>query len=337
MSLLIAILNYRTPAVTGECLASLAPCIGEVEATRVVVVDNASGDESVPFLASLIERKGWQRWCHLIASPTNTGFAGGNNLVMSHLRRPEHAQTRWVLLLNSDTIVRPGVLAHCAGVMDRDVRLGAMSCRLDNPDGTPQHTARRFPTPARMAAGAVGLPWYLPGAFGWADVDDPSWDRSTPKLREVDWIGGAFMFIDAQVYIRLGGMDERFFFYGEDIEYCLRIRRSGRTIAYDGRVGITHLGGASSDPTRLPQKVRSSYAWQSRYAVQRRCYGAWAAAMLRCIDVAAYGIRSLVPGRAERRRLHRDVLAMLVRPLPEAHSPVNGTAQTVAAAGGGAA
>jgi N-acetylglucosaminyl-diphospho-decaprenol L-rhamnosyltransferase len=314
MSLLIVIINYRTPQLTLDCLASLAPQIDDVPDTHVVLIDNGSGDDSVERLAEHIERNGWE-WITLIAADDNHGFAAGNNLGLSTLLdRPED---QYVLLLNSDTLVQPGVLRHCFDVMEADPSIAVMSCLLLNPDGTPQNAARRFPNPLRLAAASFGLPWQLPSLFSWADPDDPTWDRRT-TTRDVDWVGGAFMFIRRKVIDRIGGLDERFFFYGEDTEFCHRATRRGWNVRYDPSVAVVHLGGASSDPTRLPARQRNALQWQARYLVQRRCYGPAAEVFIRAVDIASFSLRYLkliVRGRRNTPEYanHRDVLAMLLR------------------------
>jgi N-acetylglucosaminyl-diphospho-decaprenol L-rhamnosyltransferase len=301
MSLVIVILNYRTPQVTLDCLASLAPCMDEVPGTRVLLVDNASGDDSIPRVRAAIETNHWT-WCDLIENPTNDGFAGGNNRAIEKIkgdttlyikgRVPFNSRppAKYVLFLNSDTIMNPGVLRHCVGVMDAEPNIGAMSCMLRNADGSIQNPARKFPTPLRQTVAILGLAWKFPKLFGWADVDDPGWDRAGPA-RDVEWLGGAFFLTRRDLLDRIGPMDESFFFYGEDIELSHRIMRAGYRRRYDPSIWITHLGGSSSDPTRVPAKSKSVYSWQSRYRIQKRCYGSFAAMWLRTVDVVAYALR----------------------------------------------
>src|ERR1700759_1560163 len=88
-------------------------------------------------------------------------------------------------------------------------------------------------------------------------------------------------------------MDESFFFYGEDIELSHRIMRAGYRRYYDPAVWITHLGGSSSDPTRMPAKRKSIFSWQARHRIQSRCYGRIAAGWLRALDVVAYSLRCI--------------------------------------------
>jgi GT2 family glycosyltransferase len=245
----------------------------------------------------------------------NTGFAGGNNLVLRDLAR--YPDARYILLLNSDTISDPGVLRTCVDRMEADRGIGVMSCLLLNPDRTVQNTARRLPTPPRLVAHAFGLPWWLPRAFSWANTEDPGWDRRT-EARDVEWVGGAFMMIRREVIEQVGPLDEGFFFYGEDAEFCHRVRRAGWRVRYDPGAAVIHLGGASSDPARLAARQRSAFQWKARYLLQRRCYGRLAEWSARAADLASGGLRCVkmaATGQSgsEKFALQRDVLGVLLQ------------------------
>ena len=315
--LLIVIVNFRTPDLTIECLRSLAPEVAALQGTRVVVVENGSGDESAARLAAAIAREGWGDWAFLHVEARNGGFAGGNNRGLEAAARLEPAQ--YVLLLNSDTIVHAGCLRRCFGTMEAEPAIGVMSCRLLNADGSVQNVARRFPTPIRQFLQQTGLTWRLPRVFAWADTEDPGWDRRTTR-RHVDWLGGAFLFIRGDLLRKIGGLDEKFFFYGEDIEFCSRVHRAGFRCLYDPAASITHLGGSSSDPTRLAAAKRSVHAWRARYLVQRLCHGRPAAAFVRAVDIVSYAsraaaLRLLGRGSTEKYAEMRDILRLISRPL----------------------
>lgn len=296
------------------------PCLGEVPGSRVVVIDNGSGDDSAERLRAEVEKwagkqgrnLGESHEIQLVIEEKNWGFAGGNNVGLKYLRKGD----QWVLLLNSDTLISSGVLSHCLGVMRDDPSIGVLSTRLDNLDGTSQTTARRLPTPARMTAHVLGLPWSMPRWFSWADLEDSSWDRRSSVLREVEWVGGAFMLVRREVIDRIGGLDQGFFFYGEDAEFCHRVRRKGWRVMYDGRVGIIHLGGGSSDPERLNKRSKDRLSWEARYLLQRRCYGRLAEWYLRLLDVGVYGLRTLklwlTPSRKKDFETHREILSVLL-------------------------
>lgn len=313
--LAILIVNFRTPGVTTDCLRTLVSEVAANPGTRVVVIDNGSGDDSAKQLRQAIDSHGWGGWCELIVSGKNWGFAGGNNRAWEHVRATGGAD--YVLLLNSDTLVDPGCLAYSLSVMDRDPKIGAMSCRLNNADGTVQIASRRFPTPLRCLAATFSLPWRLPRLFKWADCDDVGWDR-TRVSRDIEWMAGAFMLLRGDWLVANGCLDERFFFYGEDIEICHRIWRTGYRCWYDCGASIIHLGGASSDPSRMTTTKRNVHSWRGRYLVQRICFGRPADWLLRLSDLANVAARVLLGrlrGRSQRPEnvAMRDELRILAR------------------------
>jgi N-acetylglucosaminyl-diphospho-decaprenol L-rhamnosyltransferase len=289
--LAIILVNFRTPKQTIECVASLEPEVAANPGTRVVVVENGSGDDSAAVIGREIDDRGWKSWCTLLVAERNWGFAGGNARGIELVQREGSAA--YYLLLNSDTIVHAGCLSYCLGVMDRDSTIGAMSCRLLNTDGTVQNTCRKFPTPARCIAGALGLTWKLPRLFGWADCDDPGWDRNTVK-RDVDWIGGAFVLVRGDYVDTHGAFDEAFFFYGEDIEFSHGVWRRGLRVHYDPGATITHLGGASSDPTKINHTAKGIHAAKGRNLVQRKCYGRFAELLVWTVDLINIWLRAAI-------------------------------------------
>jgi N-acetylglucosaminyl-diphospho-decaprenol L-rhamnosyltransferase len=302
-AILIVIVNYRTADLTLACMASLEAELASVPGGVVVVVDNDSQDGSAERIGRTIADRGWKDWAVLERAPRNGGFAYGNNRgIEAGLAR---CRPGFILLLNSDTLVQPGCLRRCLEVMERDAGIGVMSCCLLNADGSVQNVARRFPTPLRLIASTMGLPFRFRRAFGHLDCEDPTWDRRSER-RDVDWLGGAFLLVRTEVVRQVGGLDERFFFYGEDIEFCHRVWRQGYRVHYDPTATTLHLGGQSSDPTRMATRVRSNQTWRGRYLVQRLCYGRLAAAVVRIVDAVAMAGRCAafaLAGRRARGRL----------------------------------
>lgn len=322
MNLLIVILNYRTARLTVDCLRSLADKQSEIPGGfHAVVVENGSADDSPNLIANAISENNWSHWATLMALPDNRGFAGGNNAALD-LLKSQYKDVPYVLLLNSDTIVYPGALKYCHELMEREPKIGVMSCLLLNADSSLQNVTRDFPTPLKQALCSFGLPWTWPRRFKWADIYDIS-DQLLKTKRDVDWLGGAFMFMRAAALADIGGgLDDEFFFYGEDIEFCYRFHKHGWRVHYDPTVSIMHIGGSSSDPTRVSGKLKNIYMWQARYQVQKKCYGTAAAWMVRACDITALGLRKLKMLLTGKRRSDpdryknvSDALAILLKPL----------------------
>lgn len=142
---LVVIVNYRTPDLTIDCLRSLEPEVSGRDDTRVVVTDNASGDDSVGLLGAAIRENGWQAWAELQPLDRNGGFAFGNNAAIAPALASSHPP-RFVWLLNPDTIVRPGALAHLVDFLETHPQVGLAGSRLEDIDGNPQWSAFRFPS-----------------------------------------------------------------------------------------------------------------------------------------------------------------------------------------------
>lgn len=309
--LAVLIVNFRTPGLTVDCLRSLAPEVEEAGEVHVEVVDNGSGDGSTERIGEAIEREGWRRWAHLTALGRNYGFAGGNN--RAYEAAPE---ADYVLLLNSDTLVHRGCLRHCLAVMEERPEVGAMSCAVLNTDGTPQNAVRHLPHPLRLLMRMSTLPYRLPNLLGWTDPEDEHWDRLREK-REVGWIGGAFLLLRGAFLRRHGLLDEDFFFYGEDIELCHRVWKAGYRCYYDPGASITHLGGGSSDASRISAEKVDAHRWRARYLIQRKLYGRWAEWLIRAADIFEWSLRNLVysmrgAGAQQRRRHAQQVLRVLM-------------------------
>ena len=290
VDLAIVILNFRTPDVTIDCLATLAAEYATWPNFRVVLVDNASGDDSVPRIEAAIREKGWTGWLEFRRFPTNLGFAGGNNVILREWLGSADCPP-YLLLLNSDTLVHPGCLQRSVAAISADSKIGALSCQLLNRDGSVQNACRLFPRPDREAVRAFGLPWIFPKWFHWADLEDATWDRRG-ESRDVEWISGAFFLARAEALKKAGVLDEAFFFYGEDCEWSHRIWRSGYRIRFDPIGETTHLGGASSDSTRVRNRTRDLYTWKARLMTQRKCYGPLAEWWVRGCYVTVFAART---------------------------------------------
>lgn len=279
MSLAIIIINFRTPDYTLNCLISLIPERADLPDLKVILIDNASGDDSVPRLREAIEKNGWGDWVIFQPQEKNLGFAGGNNVGFQWiLAQPDPPE--YLLLLNSDTVVHRGCLKASLARLAGDPGIGVMSCLLRNTDGSMQNNCRLFARPDREFVRALGLPYFFRGHFKWANLDDPEWDRET-TAREVEWVIGAFMLMRTETVRKYGGLDESFFFYGEDTEFCHRLRSKGLRVFFDPAGSITHLGGGSSDSTRMANRRKEILIWKARFHTQRMCYGRWAEWLIR--------------------------------------------------------
>ncbi|MFW6143410.1 MAG: glycosyltransferase family 2 protein [Patescibacteria group bacterium] len=247
MELSIVIINYNTKDLLAQCLDSLEE--SRHPSYEIIVVDNASTDGS----AEMVEKK--FPWAQVLRSPRNLGFSSGNNLAVPETRG------RYVLFLNSDTEVPPETLPEMVRFMDSHPRAGAATCYIELPDGSMDINCHRgFPTPWAAFCHFSGLERLFPRSRlfsryfqGWKNLDQP---------HEIDACEGAFMMVrrDAADSARVpscgrGWWDEDFFFYGEDLDFCYRLRQAGWKVFYNPAVKIIHYAGASSGIKKGGKKV----------------------------------------------------------------------------------
>ena len=227
----IVVLNYNTCAHLRVCLEALLA--EDLPHAEIFVVDNASTDGSADMVASNFPS------VHLIRSPRNGGFAYGNNQAL------RHARGEAVLLLNPDTLMPRGGIQGLLDVLRRHPEAGIVGPKLLRPDGSMHLACRRsFPTPAVAFHRVTGLSRLLPHTPRFGRYNLTYVDPDVPI--EVDSVCGACLLIRRNVIERIGLLDERFFMYGEDLDWCLRTRQAGWTVRYEPGVVVQHQHGAAS-------------------------------------------------------------------------------------------
>ncbi len=317
MDLAIVIVNWNTCDLTAQCLESIQAelaspglALSGVEGDVTLkgraetwVVDNHSTDDSAALLADRFP------WVRLILNPENHGFAAGNNQGL-------RASTgRYILLLNSDTIVQPGALRTLVQFMDEHPVAAAAGSRILNADGTLQTSCYPAPTLGRE----FWRMFHLDRLYPLGVYPMERWPLEPP--REVDNILGACMILRRDVIDRVGEMDESYFMYSEEIDWCLRIRQGGGKIYWVPQASITHLGGQS---TRQLEQQMFLQLYRAKVAYFRKHYGRISAALYKGILIAASLFRlalapiSLLQSGAARQRSRAlaQSYGQLLRALP---------------------
>ncbi|MEM1012995.1 MAG: glycosyltransferase family 2 protein [Planctomycetota bacterium] len=257
----VAIINYRTGGLTVDCLASLEPEIARFEETiHVRVVDNDSGDDSPDQIEQAIAERSWGDWCSLVRLPKNGGFAYGNNEAI----RPfvdSGDPPRYVWLLNPDTVVRPNALVELVRFLDAHPDVGIAGSRLEDPDGTPQRSAFRFPgVLSEFEAGTrLGPITKLLRRFAIAPPV-PVGDEPQPA----DWMAGASLLVRREVFDQVGYMDEAYFMYFEEVAFCRETMRAGFERWYVPKSRVVHLVGQASGISGKVTKRMPTYWFDSR-------------------------------------------------------------------------
>lgn len=236
----IVIVSWNVASLLLDCLSSIfASPTGRL--CEVIVVDSASTDDTV----SLVRQRFPQ--VRLIPLSDNVGFARGNNVGLAH------ASGDFILLLNPDTRVLGDVIGDLMRYLECHPSVGVVGPHTLNEDGTHQSTRRRFPT---LLTGIFESTWFQ--SFAPPSVLHRYYVLDVPDdcdQAHVDWVQGSALMFRRAVYQQIGGFDEGYFMYSEELDWCKRVCASGWSVAYLGRSYLVHLGGKSSQQVRVDAQV----------------------------------------------------------------------------------
>lgn len=257
------IVNYRTPRLVLDCLPGLLAELEPLDA-QVVIVDNKSGDDSTALIPAWVEEHGANGRVHFVESAANGGFAAGTNIGIKTL------PARYYLLLNSDTLICGGSIRALVATADQHPAAGLVSPRLECRDGTGQESCFRFPSPVSEFTGAAQTA-----------VIDRVFQRflvPLPVQKEMvrpQWTSFACALVRGEVFEQVGLLDEGYFMYFEDVEFCHRARKAGWEILHNPVARVVHLrGGSSSMNERIRTKKRvPRYYYESRTRYFYQVYG----------------------------------------------------------------
>jgi GT2 family glycosyltransferase len=275
MKLSIVILCWNDLQVIVNCLQSIYTSTHSTE-FEVIVSDNGSSDGCVEFI-----RKRFPR-VHVIENGTNLRFAKANNVGI------RASNGEYVLILNPDTIIHDGTLDKLVMFADQHAEAGAFGCRVLNPDGTYQVSGRPFASLRGEWLAALYLrplgyfsDWFLSDSY-------TEWKGETQRM--VDWLSGCFILIRGDLLKRLGGFDEQFFYYYEDMDLCRRVWDAGYSIIYTAEMAITHLGGQS---TKRSPKAFTLDSQITRYRYYYKYFGKRGARGCRRVALVSLFLRQL--------------------------------------------
>lgn len=259
----VVIVNWNTRDLLQQTLKTLYKETHDVT-FETIVVDNGSTDGSVEQL-----QNEWGQ-VRLIALPENKGFAVGNNIGF------REACGRYILLLNSDTIVLPTTLYGMVHFLDQNPDTGCVGCRHLNPDGTLQRSIDKFPSLLNdflSYSELHRLPFLLPllqrRFLWWGDHD---------QTCKTDWVNGACMMVRSEVFHQIGGLDEGYFIYTEEIDWAYRIRNAGWEIYFISDAEIIHIGGQAMNRA---SNTRIVLKYKGQYRFYRKFYPLWKYIVLR--------------------------------------------------------
>ncbi|MGE5222657.1 MAG: glycosyltransferase family 2 protein [Omnitrophica WOR_2 bacterium] len=251
MNLSIIIINWNTHDLLGQCLRSIFanPPGSDFE---IWVIDNGSTDRSLEMLKESFPS------VKVIANHENVGFARANNQGM------QQAEGEYFLLINSDTIVQPGAIDGMLHTAEENPEAGIVGCKLLNQDGSIQESWAEFPTVASEILGR--------------NFRKRTQVSSGEALYRVDWVGGACLLVRKEAVQQVGMLDESYFMYSEEVDWCYRMKASGWNTYFLESVEIIHLGGGSARRTSFDQLLR---LYDSKLRFFKKNYGKWQARLLK--------------------------------------------------------
>jgi GT2 family glycosyltransferase len=242
-SVLVVIVNYRTPDLVLKCLQTLNEERHSCPALKVSVLDNDSGDGSFPQLCQAVRDAKWEGWITIVANASNVGFGAGNNVLL----RTDLAATNpadMYLLLNPDTEVQPGMVSTMLDFFDTHPSASILGPSTESAPGALESSAFRFPSLFGDFCSGFRL-GVLNRLFSkWVVAPAP---QSVPH--QSDWVSGGCMLVRREVFEAIGLFDETFFLYYEEIDLCHRARQKGFLTWYVPSAKLTHWAGASTGIT----------------------------------------------------------------------------------------
>jgi GT2 family glycosyltransferase len=284
LDIAVIIVTYRCADLTIESLRSVdAERSTAGFRIRAVVVDNASGD--LPAIASAVDANGWSPWVNLVLAPKNGGFAYGNNLGTA--RAYAERAPSYIYLLNPDAQVRAGAIRSLVHFLEDHPRVGIAGSSFENLDGSDWPIAFRFPTLLSELLGGLEFgplnrllrPWMVA-------------QHMTKTPQPIDWICGASMMIRPITFSTLGGMDENYFLYFEETDFCNRARKADYPTWYVPESRVMHITGQSTKVTgrtaglkRLP-----AYWFESRRRYFAVTYGIGRAILIDVVAITAHSL-----------------------------------------------
>jgi GT2 family glycosyltransferase len=286
--LTIVVVAYRGRDLLERCLRSLEEHPLRSGTMETHVVDNASGDDTPEFVRRTFPG------VHVHALAHNSGFSFANNVVL------RDAQSPYSLLLNPDTEVTEGALDAMIATLESRPDVGMVGCRLVQPDGTFDHAAKRgFPTPLGALSHFLGLSDRGGSKLGQYRAPD----LGEHDVGEVDAVNGAFMLVRREALEDVGLLDEGYWLYMEDLDWCYRFWKKGWKVLYDGRATVVHVKGGTAGTHRA---LKTNWAFHRGMG---RFYRQWYAGEKPALDALVYGgVLAKFAVAATRSTIHRRSL-----------------------------
>ena len=303
MKVSVIIVSFNASDLLRDCLDSLFRC-GSVHEPEVIVVDNASADDSVAMIREHFPR------VILMETGWNAGFAAGVN--------QGYAQScgQYVFLLNPDARLKPGAIDHAVAFMEAHPECGICGARLLNPQGNLEPSARRFPNSLYKLLTTSGLSTRFPSSRVFGKADYRYFDHRS--VLPVDWVPGTFCALRRTMLEQLGFFDERFYLYYEETDLCLRAKRAGWEVCFIPDAEVVHEGGGCSKRRKSMEIDTGSaqllkFRMRSEMLYFRKNYSLLSVAANAGVEMGWHLLRVLVnagPGRERRAKRQTSLQAI---------------------------
>ncbi len=270
LDLSIIIVSWNVAELLAACLDSILKNTSSSLQIEIIVVDSGSTDNTIGML------KGSYPEIHLVENTENIGFVRGNNIGL------KLAQGRYILLLNPDTEIIGDTLHEMVNYLEANPAVGIVGPHTLNTDGTTQSTRRRFPT---VTTGIFEATWLQKYAHRTVLERYYVQDQPDDGVFEVDWVQGSALMARREIYDQLGGLDEGFYMYSEELDWCRRAKLAGWQVVYLGTAHIIHHGGKSSEQVVAQRDI---HFHQSKLRYYRKYHGALVAHGLRLAIILLY-------------------------------------------------
>lgn len=314
--LAISIINFRTAEMTLQCIQSVLDDLGDIDG-RIVVVDNLSDDGSVEVIEGWIDAQSDPIPVRLIRSHSNSGFSGGHNQGIASIG------AEFYLLLNSDALLRPGFLKAILASADAQPQAGLFVPRLEDENGGAQTSCFRFHSPvSEFIRGANSGPvTRILKRYEVALGPDPD-------PNDIEWVSFACILLRDKMVQAIGSMDEGYFLYYEDTEYCLRAQQAGWKAAYVSKAIAVHFCGGSGPVPSLSQtrKRLPAYLYHSRARFLYQAHGWVGLFFANCMWIAGRALAQLrrLFGKSVQPSIKmewRDIWTNILAPLGSREAP----------------
>ncbi|HID07135.1 MAG TPA: glycosyltransferase family 2 protein, partial [Armatimonadetes bacterium] len=273
----IVVVTYASEATIAPCLKSIAMASQSLPIhVEVIVIDNCSPDDT----ASIVQKH--FQWVQLVQNSANLGYARAVN------RGINIARGRYVFILNPDCTIERDTLKNLVTFADTHPDVGIIGPQLLNPDGTLQPSGRRAITLIPLIASLLGLHELINRSLLGAQ-------RCYGIMRDVEEVSGAAMFCRRDAVVSVGGMDERFFLYFEDVDLCLRMRAANWRVVYYPHARIRHIHRHST--TRFPNITHVAFIHSAWVYLRKHC-GSWSAVCWRFVVILREGLLLMAMGIA---------------------------------------